>query len=164
ALVLQDRSVEFRIPQNINHLALSIIIHAGKAKGCQLVAGGALVLHEPTSSTDADEVSALWRCRHWPPAPQSLAGAWNTPALHRYYVILPDLERLNARAWPNRVSREAKSSQCSWLTRFILIALWSFGRSVRHFASGSPRTLENRAHLHRRPSATARCRNTARGQ
>jgi hypothetical protein len=65
AFVLQNRAVEFRISQNLNHLALRVIVHAGKAKCRQSVAGRALVFHQPTSRADAHKVSALWRCRHF---------------------------------------------------------------------------------------------------
>jgi hypothetical protein len=43
--VLQDRPVELCVPQNLNHFALSVIVHAGEAKRRQSVSGGVLVLH-----------------------------------------------------------------------------------------------------------------------
>jgi hypothetical protein len=67
AFVLQNRAVELRIPKNLNHIALSVIVHAGQAKRRQSLTGGALVLHQPTSSADAHEISALWSCRHYHP-------------------------------------------------------------------------------------------------
>src|ERR1700674_5147872 len=64
ALVLQNRAVELRVPQNLNQLALSVIVDAGQAKRRQSVTGGSLVLHQPTSSADTHEITALRRCRH----------------------------------------------------------------------------------------------------
>jgi hypothetical protein len=47
----------------------------------------------------------------------------------------------------------------------ILVAYFNFGTGLVFSAlTLSPRALEDRAHLYRRPCATARCRNTPRCQ
>ena len=64
AFLLQNRTVELRVPQNLHHLALSVIIYAGEAKCRQSLPSGALVLHKPTPSSDAHEITPLRRRRH----------------------------------------------------------------------------------------------------
>ena len=71
AFIAQDRAVELRVPQQLDRLALGVIVDAGQAKGGQAVADAALVLDQPAPGADAHEITAL-RPRHgtsFPPHP-----------------------------------------------------------------------------------------------
>jgi hypothetical protein len=77
--VLQNRPVEFCVPQDLDHFTLSVIVHAGQAQRRQALTGGALVLHQPTPSSDAHKITALRHCSHSHP-PRTVA-TWSSPKL-----------------------------------------------------------------------------------
>ena len=94
AFVLQNCAVEFGVPQDLDHFALSVIVDAGQAKRRQSLTGGALVLHQPTPSSDAHKITALRHCSHSHP-PRTVA-AWSSPELALIAT---------APAWPERRTR-----------------------------------------------------------
>jgi hypothetical protein len=61
---LEDFGVQFRVPEDVGNLALSVVVYAGKPQRSKTLVSKALALHKPAASPKANKIPDLWRSGH----------------------------------------------------------------------------------------------------
>jgi hypothetical protein len=56
----EARRAELRVPQNLDHLALGVVVHTGESERRQTLTNGAFALYQPTSGADPHKIPRLW--------------------------------------------------------------------------------------------------------